>query len=101
MKILKFADDTKIASKVVSEVEVKFTSYLQKMFEWSQLLKICKLQNFLVQTFHWQVSIKTDQHMALAIGYISSLPFSLVEWLSGRTSVSDRRNFTGLHLTCS
>ena len=25
----------------------------------------------------------------------------LVRWLSGRTSVSDRRTFTGLHLTCS
>jgi len=25
----------------------------------------------------------------------------LVEWLSGRTSVSDRRTFTDLHRTCS
>ena len=27
--------------------------------------------------------------------------FLLVGWLSGRTSVSDRRTFTGLHRTCS
>jgi len=27
--------------------------------------------------------------------------YRLVGWLSGRTSVSDRRTFTGLHRTCS
>ena len=32
---------------------------------------------------------------------VSTVTATLVGWLSGRTSVSDRRTFTGLHRTCS
>ena len=38
------------------------------------------------------------QHAALKTSLYHIL---LVGWLSGRTSVSDRRTFTGLHRTCS
>ena len=34
-------------------------------------------------------------------GQSTSVMVKLVGWLSGRTSVSDRQTFTGLHRTCS
>ena len=58
-----------------------------------------------------ELSYRIDNYLLLnsnlcshVISHIPSPPIHdrwLVGWLSGRTSVSDRRTFTGLHRTCS
>ena len=54
-KILKFADDTKIVSKVASEYQIKILqSDLHKMFNWSQ---------------DWQMLFNTDKSKDMHFGF--------------------------------
>jgi len=56
-KILKFADDTKIVSKVASEAQIKILqSDLHKMFNWSQ---------------DWQMLFNTDKSKVMHFGFNS------------------------------
>jgi len=54
-KILKFADDTKIVSKVANEDQIKMLqSHLHKMFNWSQ---------------DWQMLFNTDKSKVMHFGF--------------------------------
>jgi len=54
-KILKFADDTKIVSKVASEDQIKILqSDLHKMFNWWQ---------------DWQMLLNTDKSKVMHFGF--------------------------------
>ena len=59
-KILKFADDTKIVSKVASEDQIKILqSDLHKMFSWSQ---------------DWQMLFNTDKSKVMHFGLMVAMP---------------------------